>query len=47
MVAKETMANTFGTLVTVVIAIICGAFIRYKIINSASHGLTAYHVEND
>jgi protein-S-isoprenylcysteine O-methyltransferase Ste14 len=37
MSAKENLANTFGTLLTVVIAIFCGAFIPYKIINSQSH----------
>lgn len=41
MSAKENLANTFGTLVTVVIAIICGAFIPFKIINSENHTVIA------
>lgn len=41
MSAKENLANTFGTLMTVVIAIICVAFIPFKIINSDSHTVIA------
>jgi hypothetical protein len=35
--AKENLANAFGTLMAVVIAIICVAFIPFKIMNSESH----------
>jgi protein-S-isoprenylcysteine O-methyltransferase Ste14 len=38
---KEYLANTFGTVLTVVIAIIFGAFIPFKIINSQSHTVFA------
>lgn len=41
MSAKETLANTYGTLLTVVIAIICGAYIPFKIINAESHTVIA------
>ena len=41
MSAKENLMNTFGTLMTVVIAIICGAFVPFKIINAESHTVIA------
>ena len=41
MSAKEILANTFGTLLTVVIAIICGVFIPIEIVNSKSHTVIA------
>ena len=37
MSAKETLVNTFGTLVVIVIAIICATVIPFEIINSKSH----------
>jgi protein-S-isoprenylcysteine O-methyltransferase Ste14 len=39
--AKENLANAFGTLMAVVIAIICVAFIPFKIMNSESHTVIA------
>ena len=41
MSAKENLANAFGTLMAVVIAIICVAFIPFKIINSENHTVIA------
>jgi protein-S-isoprenylcysteine O-methyltransferase Ste14 len=41
MSAKENLVNTFGTLMTVVIAIIFGAFVPFKLINAESHTVIA------
>lgn len=41
MAVKEHLANTFGTVMTLVIAIIFSVFIPYKVINSEGHTIIA------